>query len=77
MDKNEDYRCIDVYEAMRDAVPDGCNLMDVIRGAEVIIADAIARAKLGEKAEERAYEIIPCDIRELVEVMKRVYEDDK
>ena len=40
MDKNEDYRCIDVYEAMRDAVPDGCNLMDVIRGAEVIIADA-------------------------------------
>ena len=43
--KKEDFlRYWEVYEAMQDAVPDDSNMLEVMRGAEMIIADCIAQA---------------------------------
>ena len=59
---------------MRDAVPKGSNVKDVIRGAEIVIADCIAQSYVGDDVDEEIYKIIADDIKLSVEHLKPIIE---
>lgn len=75
MDKKERlHRCFEIFDAMRDAVPKGSNVKDVIRGAEIVIADCIAQSYVGDDVDEEIYKIIADDIKLSVEHLKPIIE---
>lgn len=57
---------IDIYETLRKAVPDGANVLAVMRAAEFLLADCIAAADVTDEVREQTYAAIPDDIRNLV-----------
>ena len=68
--KKDLLRYWEVYEAMQNAVPDDSNLMEVLRGAELIIADVIAQSDFSKEKEERTYKVIADDIRRFAKAFK-------
>lgn len=59
---------------MRDAVPNGSNVKDVIHAAEIVIADCIAQSYVGDDVDEKIYKIIVDDIKLSVEHFKPIVE---
>ena len=57
---------IDIYEILRKAVPDGANVLAVLRAAEFLLADCIASADVSDEVRELTYAAIPDDIRNFV-----------
>jgi len=48
-EKKKVHRYFEVYEAMKKAVPDDNNMLEVMRACEFIIADCIARRMSAKK----------------------------
>ena len=74
-EKEKLYRYYDMYEAMQDAVPDDSNMLEVMRGAEMIIADCIAQADYSKEKEELTYKAIADDIRRFTRAFKLTNEE--
>ena len=70
------HKCFEIFDAMRDAVPKGSNVKDVIHGAEIVIADCIAQSYVGDDVDEKIYEIIADDIKISVEHLKPIIEQE-
>lgn len=69
------HRYLEVYEAMKNAVPDDNNMLEVMRACELIIADCIAQSNFGKEVEEQTYKAIADDIRNLTEAFKPIAEE--
>ena len=69
------HQYMEVYEAMRNAVPDDNNMLEVIRAAEFIIADCIAQSNVGKEVEEKTYKAIADEIRQLTAPFKQIAEE--
>ena len=67
-------RYFEVYEAMKNAVPDDNNMLDVMRACEFIIADCIAQSNVGKEVEEQTYKAIADDIRIFTGLFKPIAE---
>ena len=76
-EKKKIERYMEVYEAMKNAVPDDSNMLEVIRAAELIIADCIAQTYAVKEIEEKTYKAIADDIQELTEVLKPIFKEMK
>lgn len=74
-EKKNVQRYFEVYEAMRKAVPDDNNMLEVIRACELMIADCIAQSKVGKEVTERTYQAIADDIKKFVETLKPIIEE--
>ena len=74
-EKKNVHRYFEVYEAMKKAVPDDNNMLEVMRACEVIIADCIAQSNVGKEVEEQTYKAIADDIRNLTEALKSIAEE--
>jgi hypothetical protein len=61
---------IDIYDTLRKAVPDGANVLAVMRAAEFLLADCIASADVTDEVREQTYAAIPDDIRNFVRAFK-------
>ena len=70
-------RYVKVYEAMKQAIPDDNNMLEVLRAAEIIIADCIFQSRVSKEIEERTYKAIPDDIKKMVETFKDSNEESK
>ena len=68
------HRYLEVYEAMKNAVPDN-NMLEVMRACELIIADCIAQSNFGKEVEEQTYKAIADDIRKFTEAFKPIAEE--
>jgi hypothetical protein len=75
--KKDLLRYWEVYEAMQNAVPDDNNMLEVLRGAEMIIADCIAQANYSKEKEEMTYKAIADDIRKFARAFKLTNEEMK
>ena len=53
----------EIYEILREAVPDGTSVLAVLRAAEFLLADCIAAADVSDEVRDLAYAAIPDDIR--------------
>ena len=73
--KKNVHRYFEVYEAMKKAVPDDSNMLEVMRACEIIIADCIAQSNVGKEVEEQTYKAIADDIRKLTEALKPIAEE--
>ena len=74
-EKKNVHRYLEVYEAMKKAVPDDNNMLEVMRACEIIIADCIAQSNVGKEVEEQTYKAIADDIRKLTEALKPIAEE--
>jgi len=74
-EKKNGHRYFELYDAMRNAVPDDNNMLEVLRAAEMIIADCIAQSNFDKEREERAYKAIANDIRKFAEAFKPIVEE--
>ena len=70
-------RIYKVYEAMKQAVPDGSNMLEVLRAAEMIIADCIAQSGVSKDIEERTYKAIADDVKKITANFKVLIEESK
>ena len=66
---------MEVYDAMKKAVPDDNNMLEVMRACEFIIADCIAQSNVGKDIEEKTYNAIADDIRRFTEAFKPIAEE--
>ena len=66
-----------LYEAMKQAVPDDNNMLEVIRAAEMIIADCIAQSGVSKDIEERTYKVIADDVKKVTASFKVLIEESK
>ena len=73
--KENVHRYFEVYEAMKKAVPDDNNMLEVMRACEFIIADCIAQSNVGKDVEEQTYKAIADDIRKFTEAFKPIAEE--
>ena len=62
---------IDIYKIMRKAVPDGANVLAVLRAAEFLLADCIASTNVSDEVRELTYVAIPNDIRNFVKAFSK------
>ena len=69
------HRYMEVYDAMKKAVPDDNNMLEVMRACEFIIADCIAQSNVGKDIEEQTYKAIADDIRRFTEAFKPIAEE--
>ena len=69
------HRYFEVYEAMKQGVPDDNNTLEVIRACEFIIADCIVQSNVGKEVEEQTYKAIAEDIRKFTEAFKQIAEE--
>lgn len=69
--------CIKVYEAMKHAIPADNNMLEVIRAAELIIADCISQSGVSKEIEERTYKALADDIKDMTEILKGSTEESK
>ena len=74
-EKKNVHRYFEVYEAMKKAVPDDNNMLEVMRACEFIIADCIAQSNVGKEVEEQTYKAIADDIRKFTEAFKPIAEE--
>ena len=74
-EKKNVHRYFEVYEAMKKAVPDDNNMLEVMRACEFIIADCIAQSNVGKEVEEQTYKAIADDIRKFTEAFKPTAEE--
>ena len=70
-------RIIKVYEAMKQAVPDDNNMLEVMQAAEIIIADCIAQSGVDKDIEDRTYKAIVDDIKNMTASFKVLIEEKK
>ena len=70
-------RIIKVYEAMKQAVPDDNNMLEVMQAAEIIIADCIAQSGVSKDIEERTYKAIVDDVKNMTASFKVLIEEKK
>ena len=69
--KKEDVKnYIDIYETLRKTVPDGSNVLAVLRATELLLADCIASADVSDEVREDTYKAIPDDIRNFVKAFQ-------
>ena len=61
---------IEVYETLRKAVPQGANVLAILRAAEFLMADCIAQADVSDQVREETYAAIPDDIRNFVKAFQ-------
>ena len=61
---------IEVYETLRKAVPQGANVLAILRAAEFLMADCIAQADVSDQVREETYASIPDDIRNFVKAFQ-------
>ena len=64
------HRYLELYEAMKMAVPDDSNILEVIRACEFIIADGIAQSDCSEEHDEQSFKAIADDIRRFTKAFK-------
>ena len=64
------HRYLELYEAMKMAVPDDSNILEVIRACEFIIADGIAQSNSSEEHDEQSFKAIADDIRRFTKAFK-------
>lgn len=70
-------RIIKVYEAMKQAVPDDNNMLEVMQAAEIIIADCIAQSGVDKDIEDRTYKAIVDDVKNMTASFKVLIEEKK
>lgn len=70
-------RIFKVYEAMNQAVPDDNNRLEVMRAAEMIIANCIAQSGVDKDNEERIYKAIADDVKHMTASLKVLIEEKK
>jgi len=68
--KKPTHRYLELYEAMKMAVPDDSNILEVIRACEFIIADCIAQSDSSEEHDEQSFKAIAADIRRFTKAFK-------
>ena len=59
-----------VYEIINQAIPDDANTLEVLRAAEIIIADCIIQLNASKENEEKIYKCIVEDIKNMTESFK-------
>jgi hypothetical protein len=67
-------RWFDVYEAMKNAVPDDNKMLEVVRAAEFVIADCLAQSNVGTEIDDCVYQAIAKDIKRFAEYFKPIAE---
>ena len=70
------HRYLELYEAMKMAVPDDSNILEVIRACEFIIADGIAQSDCSEEHDEQSFKAIADDIRRFTKAFKAGAKED-
>jgi hypothetical protein len=74
--KKPTHRYLELYEAMKMAVPDDSNILEVIRACEFIIADCIAQSDSSEEHDEQSFKAIADDIRRFTRAFKAGAKED-
>ena len=67
-------RWFDVYEAMKNAVPDDNTMLEVVRAAEFVIADCLAQSNVGTEIDDLVYQAIAKDIKLFAEYFQPIAE---
>ena len=74
-EKKNIQRCFELFETLKNAVPDDNNMLEVMRACELMIADCIAQSKVGKEVEEQTYKAIADDIKKFVDTLKPIVEE--
>ena len=71
-------KALALFELMQDTIPTkDFNLLEIIRAAEMLIADCVARSGIGEEAKNKFFYILGKEIANLVREFEQLYKDAK
>lgn len=71
-------KALALFELMQDAIPTkDFNMLEIIRAAEMLIADCVAQSDIGEEAKNKFFSVVGKEIANLVREMEQLYKDAK
>ena len=73
-EKEKFQSAVDLFNAMRDVIPEDTDLQTVIRACKVIIADCIIQAELDDESEAIYCNVLGDEVRTAIKVLR---EEDK